>query len=57
MRALFLVIDLILQLYIYADRGGSVVHVVNARNWLVAMAGDFLYRVTERSCARSEHAS
>ena len=53
MRALFLVIDLILQLYICLLIAAAVLswlvafNVVNARNQFVAMAGDFLYRVTE----------
>ena len=53
MRALFLVIDLILQLYIWLLIAAAVLswlvafNVVNARNQFVAMAGDFLYRVTE----------
>jgi len=53
MRALFLVIDLILQLYIWLLIAAAVLswlvafNVVNTRNQFVAMAGDFLYRVTE----------
>ena len=47
------VIDLILQLYIWLLIAAAVLswlvafNVVNARNQFVAMAGDFLYRVTE----------
>src|SRR5688500_14027734 len=53
MRALFLVIDLILQLYIWLLIAAAVLSwlvafsVVNTRNQLVAMVGDFLYRITE----------
>ena len=53
MRALFLVIDLILNLYIWLLIAAAVLswlvafNVVNARNQFVAMAGDFLYRITE----------
>jgi YggT family protein len=53
MRALFLVIDLILQLYIWLLVASAVLswlvafNVVNTRNQLVAMIGDFLYRITE----------
>src|SRR5215207_9324416 len=53
MRALFLVIDLALQLYIYILIAAAVLswliafNVVNTRNPVVASIGDFLYRVTE----------
>jgi YggT family protein len=53
MRALFLVIDLVLQLYIWLLIASAVLswlvafNVVNTRNQFVAMAGDFLYRITE----------
>jgi YggT family protein len=53
MRALFYVIDLILQLYVWLLIAAAVLswlvafNVVNARNQFVAMIGDFLYRVTE----------
>jgi hypothetical protein len=53
MRALFLVIDLILQLYIWLLVAAAVLswliafNVVNTRNQLVSMIGDFLYRITE----------
>jgi YggT family protein len=53
MRALFLVIDLALQLYIYLIIAAAVLswlvafNVVNTRNQFVAMVADFLYRVTE----------
>ena len=53
MRALFLVIDLALQLYIYLIIAAAVLswliafNVVNTRNQFVAMAADFLYRITE----------
>ena len=53
MRALFLVIDLILQAYIWLLIAAAVLswlvafNVVNARNQVVAMVGDFLYRITE----------
>jgi YggT family protein len=53
MRALFLVIDLILQLYIWLIVAAAVLswlvafNVVNTRNQFVAMIGDFLYRITE----------
>lgn len=53
MRALFLVIDLALQLYIYLVIAAAVFswliafNVVNTRNQFVAMLADFLYRVTE----------
>jgi YggT family protein len=53
MRALFLVIDLILQAYIWLLIAAAVLswlvafNVVNARNQVIAMVGDFLYRITE----------
>ena len=53
MRALFLVIDLALQLYIYLLVAAAVpswliaFNVVNVRNQFVAMIADFLYRITE----------
>ena len=53
MRALFYVIDLILQLYVWLLIAAAVLswlvafNVVNARNQFVAMIGDFLYRITE----------
>jgi YggT family protein len=43
MRALFLVIDLALQLYVWL----VAFNVVNTRNHVVAMIGDFLYRITD----------
>jgi YggT family protein len=53
MRALFLVIDIALQLYIWLLIAAAVLswlvafNVVNPRNQAVAIIGDFLYRVTE----------
>jgi YggT family protein len=53
MRALFLVIDLALQLYIYVIIAMVIVswliafNVVNTRNQFVAMLADFLFRITE----------
>ncbi|MBM3527835.1 MAG: YggT family protein [Alphaproteobacteria bacterium] len=53
MRAIFLVIDLILQLYIWLLVAAAVLswliafNVVNTRNQFVGMIGDFLYRITE----------
>ena len=53
MRALFLVIDLALQLYIWILIFAAIFSwlvafsVVNMRNQAVAMIGDFLYRITE----------
>ena len=53
MRALFLVIDLALQLYIWLLIAAAVLSwlvafgVVNTRSPVVAAVGDFLYRVTE----------
>jgi YggT family protein len=53
MRALFVVIDLILQFYTWLLIAAAVLswliafNVVNTRNQFVAMIGDFLYRITE----------
>ena len=53
MRALFLVIDLALQLYIWILIAAAVLswlvafNVVNTRNPVVATIGEFLYRITE----------
>ena len=53
MRALFLVIDLALELYIWIVIAAAIFswlvafNVVNTRNQFVAMIGDFLYRITE----------
>jgi YggT family protein len=53
MRALFLVIDLILQFYIWLLIAAAVLswliafNVVNTRNQFVGMVADFLYRITE----------
>ncbi len=53
MKALFLVIDLALVLYIYLLVAAAVLswliafNVVNMRNQFVAMVADFLYRITE----------
>ena len=53
MRALFLVIDLILYWYIWLLIAAAVLswlvafNVVNTRNQVVAVIGDFLYRITE----------
>ena len=53
MRALFLVIDLALQLYIWILIAAAIFswlvafNVVNVRSPLVGMVGDFLYRITE----------
>jgi len=53
MRALFLVIDLALELYIYLLIAAAVFswliafNVVNTRNQFVGMVADFLYRITE----------
>ena len=53
MRALFLVIDLALQLYIFVLIAAAVFswlvafNVVNTRNQFVAVLGDFLIRTTE----------
>jgi len=53
MRALFLVIDLALELYIWIVIAAAIFswlvafHVVNTRNQVVGMIGEFLYRITE----------
>jgi YggT family protein len=53
MRALFLVIDLALQIYIWIVIAMAIFswlvafNVVNTRNHVVAMVGDFLYRITD----------
>jgi YggT family protein len=53
MRALFLVIDIALEIYIWLLIAAAVLswliafNVVNTRNQAVAMVGDFLYRITE----------
>jgi YggT family protein len=53
MRALFLVIDLALQLYIWIVIAMAIFswlvafNVVNTRNHAVAVIGDFLYRITD----------
>ena len=53
MRALFLVIDLALQLYIWNVIIAAIFswlvafNVVNTRNQLVGAIGEFLYRITE----------
>jgi YggT family protein len=53
MRALFLVIDLALQLYIWILIAAAIFswlvafNVVNVRSPVVGMVGDFLYRITE----------
>ena len=53
MRALLDVIVILLQLYIYLLIAAAVLswliafNVVNTRNQVVAMVGDFLYRITE----------
>ena len=53
MRALFLVIDLALQLYIWVVIAMAIFswlvafNVVNTRNHGVAVIGDFLYRITD----------
>jgi YggT family protein len=53
MRALFLVIDLALDIYIWLLIAAAILswlvafNVVNTRNQVVAMLGDFLYRITE----------
>jgi YggT family protein len=53
MRALFLVIDLALQLYVWILIAAAVLswlvafNVVNTRNPVVASVGEFLYRITE----------
>jgi YggT family protein len=53
MYALFLVIDLALQIYIWILIAAAIFswlvafNVVNVRNSAVGMIGDFLYRITE----------
>ena len=53
MRALFLVIDLAILLYIYLIVAAAILswliafNVVNVRNQFVGMVADFLYRITE----------
>ena len=53
MRALFLVIDIALQLYVWLLIAAAILswlvafNVVNTRNQFVAMIGEFLYRITE----------
>jgi YggT family protein len=53
MRALFLVIDLALQLYVWILIASAILswlvafNVVNTRNPVVASVGEFLYRITE----------
>jgi YggT family protein len=53
MRALFLVIDLALQLYIWLLIASAILswlvafNVVNTRNQVVATIGQFLYAITE----------
>ena len=57
MRALFLVIDLALELYIWIVIAAAIFswlvafHVVNTRNQFVALVADFLYRITEPAFA------
>jgi YggT family protein len=53
MRALFLVIDLALQIYVWIVIAMAIFswllafNVVNTRNQGIRMIGDFLYRITE----------
>jgi YggT family protein len=53
MRALFIVIDLALQIYIWFVIAAVIMswliafNVVNTRNQFVAMVADFLFRITE----------
>jgi len=53
MRALFLVIDLALEIYVYLVIAWVVLswliafNVVNTRNQFVAMVAEFLFRITE----------
>jgi YggT family protein len=53
MRALFLVIDLALEIYIWLLIAAAILswlvafNVVNTRNQVVGTIGDFLYRITE----------
>lgn len=57
MRALFLVIDLVLQLYIWLLIAAAILswliafNVVNVRNPVVSAVGEFLYRITEPALA------
>ena len=53
MRALFIVINLALEMYIYIIFAAVIMswliafNVVNVRNQFVGMVADFLYRITE----------
>jgi YggT family protein len=53
MRALFLVIDIALEIYIWLLIAAAILswliafNVVNTRNQVVATVGDLLYRITE----------
>ena len=53
MRALFLVIDLALEIYIWIVIAAAIFSwlvafsVVNTRNQAIGMIGEFLYRITE----------
>ena len=53
MRALFLVIDLALEIYIWIVIAAAIFswlvafNVVNTRNQAIGMVGEFLYRITE----------
>jgi YggT family protein len=53
MRALFMVIDLALEIYIWLLIASAILswliafNVVNTRNQVVAVIGDFLFRITE----------
>src|ERR1700749_4470336 len=53
MRSLFLVFDLALELYIWIVIAAAIFswlvafHVVNTRNQVVGMVGEFLFRITE----------
>jgi len=53
MRALFLVVDLALEIYIWVLIAAAIFswlvafNVVNVRNQVVSVIGDFLYRITE----------
>jgi YggT family protein len=57
MRALFLVIDLVLQLYIWLLIAAAILswliafNVVNVRNPVISAVGEFLYRITEPALA------
>src|ERR1700690_721581 len=61
MRALFLVIDIALEIYIWLLIAAAVLswliafNVVNTRNQAVAMVGDFLYRITEPALRPIRH--